>query len=73
MAQYIDKDVLVAEIERLACPEHGSLCDKLLEFLDSLEVKEVGVDKEINEHAGYMPQSEFSPDSEVLENNSYNR
>ena len=42
MAQYIDKDVLVAEIERLACPEHGSLCDKLLEFLDSLEVKEVG-------------------------------
>jgi hypothetical protein len=28
----------------------------------------VDIDKEINEHAGYMPQSEFSHDSEVLEN-----
>lgn len=40
----------------------------ILSFIDTLEVKEVDVDKEINEHAGYMPQSEFSHDSEVLEN-----
>ena len=49
MEQYIPKSVLVAEIERLACPEHGSLCDKLLEFLDSLEVKEVDLEKEYEE------------------------
>lgn len=49
MAHLIDKDAIVAEIERLACPEHGSLCDKLLEFLDSLEVKEVNLEKDVRQ------------------------
>jgi hypothetical protein len=39
----IDKDAVLAEIERFACPEHGSLCDRLLDFINSLEVKEVGL------------------------------
>ena len=45
-----------------------NILQEILSFIDTLEVKEVDIDKEINEHAGYMPQSEFSHDSEVLEN-----
>ena len=41
MEQYILKFALVAEIERLQCPEHGYCLDKLLDFIDTLEVKEV--------------------------------
>ena len=36
----IDKSALVAEIERLQCPEHGYCLDTLLDFIDTLEVKE---------------------------------
>ena len=37
----IDKDALVAEIERLITPENGYSMDKLLDFIDTLEAKEV--------------------------------
>ena len=46
MAQYIDKEPLVAEIERLQryCPEHGNCLDGILSFIDTLEVKDVDLD-----------------------------
>lgn len=63
MAQYIDKDALVAEIERLKadalqkksqCKRSGlerimhqiSAYNKIISFLDTLEVKEVDLEKE---------------------------
>jgi hypothetical protein len=72
MEQYIPKAALVAEIERLR-EEKGTfyasdVLYNLEDFLDTLEVKEVDIDEEINEHAEYMPQSEFPHDCEVLEN-----
>lgn len=77
MSNLINKSVLVAEIENLR--KHyieredfdngwNMALDKILYSLDTLEMKEVDIDKEINEHAGYMPQSEFYHDSEILEN-----
>jgi len=56
MTQYISKSVLVAEIERMKVDaiqfpfeEYGTVgtCNKLLSFLDTLEVKEVDLEKEI--------------------------
>ena len=47
MTQLIDKSAVVAEIERLQCPEHGYCLDTLLDFLDTLEVKEMDLEKEI--------------------------
>ena len=58
MTQYIDKSALVAEIERRKQVAFGwmetapndaieaefNLCDDILSFLDTLEVKEIGVD-----------------------------
>ena len=41
MAHYINKDALVEEIERLMTPECGYSMNKLLDFIDTLEVKEV--------------------------------
>ena len=41
MAQYISKDALVAEIERLMTPECGYSMNKLLDFIDTLEVKDL--------------------------------
>jgi len=54
MAQYIDKDALVAEIERrlwLLVPkmtfhQQRVELEKLISFIDTLEVKEVDLDKE---------------------------
>ena len=63
MTQYIDKAAVVAEIEKLR--ENNCLfdvcaynvCGELLSFLDTLEVKEVDLKKEIkrwkNEHGVY--------------------
>ena len=52
MARYIDKDALVAEIEELykehsnryECDEATLCLDVLEDFIDTLEVKEIGVD-----------------------------
>ena len=48
MAQYIDKDALLAEIERLYDEEGAFYAADVLydlkEYLDTLEVKEIGVD-----------------------------
>ena len=59
MAKYINKDAIVAEIERLENDEF--LCDSydvatgfqsalrmVQEFIDTLEVKEVDLEKELN-------------------------
>ena len=55
--ELIDKDALVAEIEKLisndqvsciAWSEHIATCGKILLFLDTLEVKEVNLDKELD-------------------------
>lgn len=45
MAHFIDKDALVEEIERLMTPECGYSMNKLIDFLESLEVKEVDLEK----------------------------
>jgi hypothetical protein len=66
MAQYIDKSTLVAEIKKiksyigsdkyLSDFEKGcnfgreDVCDSLLNFIDTLEVKEVDLEKEIQQH-----------------------
>lgn len=57
MMQYIDKDALVAEIKMLKenANKRGAigkvstivLCNELLSFIDTLEVKEVDLDKKI--------------------------
>ena len=58
MEQYIPKSALVAEIERMKVDaiqfpfeEHGTVgtCNKLLSFLDTLEVKDVDLEKEMDE------------------------
>lgn len=60
MAHYIDKDSVVAEIEKLRdeAKIHSSdfscgrlsICKELMNFLDTLEVKEVDLEKEIQQH-----------------------
>ena len=73
MKHLVDKDKIVAEIEKLisngklkcqqsqenndqvsyiAWSEHIATCGKILLFLDTLEVKEVDLEKEINEWQG---------------------
>ena len=54
MAQYIDKEPLVAEIERLQryCPEHGNCLDGILSFIDTLEVKEADFGMEVYKYIG---------------------
>ena len=61
MAQYIDKSALIAEIERrkqvafgwlVTAPNDAiqaefDLCDDILSFLDTLEVKDVDLNEEI--------------------------
>ena len=58
MAQYIDKDALIAEIEKkldkhnkLQSFNYGAVKDleSLLNFLDTLEVKEMDLDKEFEQ------------------------
>ena len=83
MEQYIPKSVVLAEIKKLIDEIYAErpfdalssgqqtalwYIKSIMSSIDTLEAKEVDVDKEINEHAWYMPQSEFSHDSEVLEN-----
>ena len=53
MAQYIDKSALVTEIEKRMQEHHSGylVCLKdILSFLDTLEVKEVDLEKEIQQH-----------------------
>ena len=47
----IDKDAVVAEIERLITPENGYSMDKLLDFIDTLEVKNIGTNDTFIEKA----------------------
>ena len=64
MTRYIDKSALVAEIEKMiyeAYPNsewnHGYVtsCEKILSFLNSLEVKEVDLEKEIKDYFDSQP------------------
>ena len=60
MERYIDKYALVAKIEEIKnnANKRGAigristitLCNELLSFLDTTEVKDVDLDKEIDEH-----------------------
>ena len=49
MAKYIPLEPLLAEIDRLMTPECGYSMNKLLDYINTLEVKEVDLDKEIKE------------------------
>ena len=76
MAQYIDKDALVAEIKKqiefgklkcrqsqenndhesyVAWSEHIGTCGKFLSFINTLEVKEVDLEKEIDKIDDAIP------------------
>ena len=73
MEQYIPKSVLVAEIERLlneSAPSHDLQCNwedgywcalyKIEEFIDTLEVKEVDLEKLVNDYfTGWYFDSEL--------------
>ena len=79
--ELIDKAFLVAEIERrqeeeVSYCENGSFAswadenhyftlETIKSFIDTLEVKEVDLEKEIEEHVESMPMSEFTHESEV--------
>ena len=78
MKQLIDKSALVAEIKKAIdepapshdqqCPwEDGYYCGlyKVESILDTIEVKGVDLEKEIEEHVVDMPMSEFTHDGEV--------
>ncbi len=77
MAHYIDKDALVAEIESLKSAAETMLtgktdlpywdaqkylCEKLLSFIDSLEAKEVVLEKVFNDE-----YSKFSNDTDAMD------
>ena len=68
MAQYIDKDTLVAEIEKLKgkVSDSSSYCNgwqhalRMLEIeLNTLEVKEVDLEKELDEWIKYGPHTNY--------------
>ena len=74
--KYIDTDKLIAEIKRIYNEDYEFLPsdlfesvqnfkDDLLMALNTLEVEEVDLEKEIEEHADSMPMCEFTHDSEV--------
>lgn len=64
MTNYIEKNILVAEINRLIkspmlyksenVETRISVLEHLLSFLDTLEVKEVDLEKEVNEAWNYI-------------------
>ena len=62
MTEYIPKSVVLAEIERLITPECCYSMNKLIEFLDTLEVKEVDLEKVFNEE-----YSKFSNDTDAMD------
>ena len=65
MTQYIDKDALVAEIINLKVKyECGWNCaiDKILDYIDDLEVKEVDLEKIFNDE-----YSKFSNDPDAMD------
>lgn len=53
------------KIARLSTDGRIQSLKELLFFINTLEVKEVGIEKEIDEHAIDMPMSEFTHESEV--------
>lgn len=64
MAQYIDKAAIMAEIERLDNYWHLSkgtggqaFIERLLSFINTLEVKEVDLEQEIEDYAYQLPHS----------------
>lgn len=70
MVQYIDKAVIKAELERI---EHETnyepftdevlgkrfACRSLLSFLNTIEVKEVDIEKELDEWIKYGPHTNY--------------
>lgn len=74
MAQYIDKDAVVAEIESLRCTSFtnfdegvNATVQTLLEVLDTLEVEEVDLEKETKkwwkEHLHLNPENKLWMDA----------
>lgn len=69
----IEKSALVAEIDKRLQQLTDAAFDSMIgrnlieirELLDTLEVKEVDLEKEIEEHVLGMPMSEFTHDGEV--------
>ena len=58
MTQYIEKSAVVAEIERLSAYldtlHEQRIVEKILSIIDTLEVKEVDLEKEVNEADEYL-------------------
>lgn len=76
MEQYISKSALVAEIERIKkeeCPidtYEGRIklfyFERFLSFLDTLEVKEVDLEKEVNDRGYYYDYVSFADRKELV-------
>lgn len=85
MKKYIDAEKLkgfVIELKerakRNSCDTWGIVPDALEEvenFIDSLQQEQIEVDieKEIEEHAIYMPHGEFASDNEIIEDMEWAR
>ncbi len=85
MKQYIDKDTLIAEIERLINSNKplktldptyyeglDDSLDNVLSFIDTLEVKEVNLEKEANEAWNYIFSHGWDENSRmVLKHDEY--
>lgn len=59
MAQYIDKAALIEEIERLSAYldtlHEQRIIEKILSILNTIEVKEVDLEKEIDIYYNWLP------------------
>ena len=60
MEQYIPKSVVVAEIERLITPECSYSMNKLIDFIDTLEVKDVNLDFEQELYKAFGQVKDFT-------------
>ena len=83
--RYIDADKVISEIQRLRdvhSGDHGFdevglnleyLGDFITTLLSKQEQPEVDIEKEIEEHAIYMPHGEFATDNELLDDMEWAR
>ena len=76
MKKYIDAEKLIKKFEKMiddipASVDSGAgyVIDEVYKIIDTLqeEQPDVDIEKEIEEHAVYMPHGEFASDNEVIE------
>lgn len=82
MKKYIDAEKLIKKFEKMiddipASVDSGAgyVIDEVYKIIDTLqeEQPDVDIEKEIEEHAVYMPHGEFTSDNEVIEDMEWAR